>query len=286
MGRAPGRSQAGPRPLGGPSDVLVGRGANVNTLHVVSRDNPLLVRLRKLARDPAAHRRQGEVWIEGDHLCSACVARGQPIVQAVITESAWQQPLLRALAQAAPRIVIVKDSLFAQFSGLESPASIGFVLPWRAQNELRPDAASVVLDRLQDSGNVGSVLRSAAAFGFAQVIALKGTAALWSPKVLRAGMGAHFGLHLVDAVDESALDRLAVPLIATSSHAADALHRAELPWPCAWVLGHEGQGASPQVMRRCLRTVRIAQPGGEESLNAAAAAAVCLYESARRRDPA
>ncbi len=253
--------------------------------HIVSRDNPLLLRLRKLARDPAAYRKQGEVWIEGDHLCSACVARAQPVRQAVITESAWQQPALRALALAAPKVVIVKDALFVEFSGLESPASIGFVLPWEARTALKRGAASVVLDRLQDAGNVGSVLRSAAAFGFAQVIALKGTAALWSPKVLRAGMGAHFGLHLVESLDAPALQQLEVPLIATSSHAAQALHRAELPWPCAWVLGHEGQGASPALVARCAATVRIAQPGGEESLNAAAAAAVCLYESARRRDP-
>jgi TrmH family RNA methyltransferase len=130
---------------------------------------------------------------------------------------------------------------------------------------------------------VGAVIRSAAAFGFAQVVAIKGTAALWSPKVLRAGMGAHFGLNLVEAVDEAALDALAVPLLATSSHAAHAIHQLALPWPCAWVMGHEGQGVSPAVMQRCQQTLRIPQPGGEESLNVAAAAAVCLYESARQR---
>ncbi len=253
---------------------------------ISSRDNPLLARLRRLARDPAAYRRQGEVWIEGDHLCRACIDRGQAVAQAVITESAWRQPALRRLAERAPRAAIVKDELFAGFSALESPASIGFVLPWQAADGVRPGVPSVVLDRLQDAGNVGSVLRSASAFGFAQVVALKGTAALWSPKVLRAGMGAHFGLHLVEAVDEAALDALRLPLIGTSSHAAQPLHRADLPWPCAWVLGHEGQGASPALMRRCAVTVRIPQPGGEESLNVAAAAAVCLYESARRRDAA
>jgi TrmH family RNA methyltransferase len=206
------------------------------------------------------------------------------VAQAVITESAWQQPALRRLAERAPRVAIVKDELFAGFSALESPASIGFVLPWQAAGGVRPGVPSVVLDRLQDAGNVGSVLRSAAAFGFAQVVALKGTAALWSPKVLRAGMGAHFGLHLVEAVDEAALDAMRLPMIGTSSHAAQPLHRAGLPWPCAWVLGHEGQGASASLMQRCATTVRIPQPGGEESLNVAAAAAVCLYESARRQD--
>ena len=99
-------------------------------------------------------------------------------------------------------------------------------------------------------------------------------------------MGAHFGLHLVEAATEDALDVLRMPMLATSSHAAQVLHEAPLPWPCAWVLGHEGQGVSAALMQRCERAVRIPQPGGEESLNVASAAAVCLYESARRRSAA
>jgi TrmH family RNA methyltransferase len=138
----------------------------------------------------------------------------------------------------------------------------------------------VVLDRLQDAGNVGAILRSAAAFGFRQVVALKGTAALWAPKVLRAGMGAHFGLRLHDAADPGLLDALGVPLVVTSSHQGELVHRARLPWPCAWVLGHEGQGVAPEVAARAALAVRIAQPGGEESLNVAAAAAICLHASA------
>jgi TrmH family RNA methyltransferase len=142
------------------------------------------------------------------------------------------------------------------------------------------DAATVVLDRVQDAGNVGSILRSASAFGFAQVIALRGTAALWSPKVLRAGMGAHFGLSLIEGVDIGTLAELSVPLLVTGSHRGQWLHRAALPYPCAWVFGHEGQGVDPHIEARSTLTVRIAQPGGEESLNVAAAAAVCLHASA------
>jgi TrmH family RNA methyltransferase len=140
-----------------------------------------------------------------------------------------------------------------------------------------------VLDRLQDAGNVGTILRTAAAFGFTQCLALKGTAALWSGKVLRAGMGAHFALNLVELAGDAQLDALRVPLIATSSHAQRALQEVDLPWPCAWVMGHEGQGVSSALEARCSLTLRIAQPGGEESLNVAAAAAVCLYESTRQR---
>ena len=250
---------------------------------ITSRDNPLLLRLRKLASDPAAYRKLGEVWIEGEHLCSAWVQRGGAKAQAVISETAWQDLGLRLLAEATGSVAVVPAALMEGLSTLESPAPIGFAVPWAGPGELDPLAPSVVLDRLQDAGNVGNILRSASAFGFRQVIAIKGTAALWSPKVLRAGMGAHFTLQLIEVADEDALAALQVPLLATSSHAAQALHEAALPWPCAWVMGHEGQGVSAALMQRCAQSLRIPQPGGEESLNVAAAAAVCLYESARGR---
>jgi TrmH family RNA methyltransferase len=141
----------------------------------------------------------------------------------------------------------------------------------------------VVLDRVQDAGNVGSILRSASAFGFRQVVAVKGSAALWSPKVLRAGMGAHFALDLIEGVEHAALHALQVPLLVTSSHSGEWLHRAALPWPCAWVMGHEGQGVSPALEERSALRIRIAQPGGEESLNVAAAAAICLHASGAAR---
>lgn len=94
---------------------------------------------------------------------------------------------------------------------------------------------------------MGSILRSASAFGFRQVAAIKGSAALWSPKVLRAGMGAHFALDLIEGLALDDLAALQVPLLVTSSHAGEFLHRAALPWPCAWVMGHEGQGVSPAL---------------------------------------
>ena len=250
---------------------------------IASRDNPLLVKLRKLVHDPAGYRKTGRAWIEGEHLCDAYVRRGGKPSQAVIAAAAWMRPAQRRLAEQAGQVAVVADELMAGFSTLESAAPIGFLVDVPAAGALDPAAPSVVLDRLQDAGNVGTILRSAAAFGFAQVVALKGTAALWSPKVLRAGMGAHFALNLIEGAQADALADLAVPLLATSSHAADELHRAALPWPCAWVFGHEGQGVATDLLARCATTLRIAQPGGEESLNVAAAAAVCLYESARRR---
>ena len=249
---------------------------------VTSRDNPLLVRLRKLAGDPAGYRKHGEVWLEGDHLCRAYVQHGRPVTHAVLTEAAWDDPELRALASHADAITVLPAALMAGLSTLESPAPLAFLVPWEGQAGLKAHTPSIVLDRLQDAGNVGTLLRSAAAFGFTQVVAIKGTAALWSSKVLRAGMGAHFGLHLVEGVVAADLGQLAIPLLATSSHAALSLPEADLPWPCAWVMGHEGRGVGDDLMAQCALTVRIPQPGGEESLNVAAAAAICLYESRRQ----
>lgn len=262
---------------------------------ITSRDNPLLQRLRKLAADPGAYRKLGELWLEGDHLCSACLTRGVDVPTAVIADTAWTGPEgcalredtqadhLTALASRAGRVVVVPEGLWKTFTGLESPARLGFVLQHDVVQDIKPGLPTVILDRLQDAGNVGTILRAASALGARQVVALKGTAALWSSKVLRAAMGAHWGLHLVENAALCDLEALDVPLLATSAHADHSLPQAPLPDPCAWVLGHEGQGIGPELMRRCHMTVSIPQPGGEESLNVAMAASICLYESLRRR---
>lgn len=281
----------------------------MSTTLITSRDNPLIQRLRKQAQDPAAYRKLGEIWLEGDHLCSAALARGVPVAMAIVADSVWlgehgsagshdeAARRMSELARQAGKIVVVPEALWKTFSGLESHARLGFVLNLHdlaggapadcedgaSARGIRTGLRTVVLDRVQDAGNVGSILRSASAMGFAQVVALKGTAALWSGKVLRAGMGAHFALHLVEQASAEQLEDLGVPLVATSSHTDQLLPTAPLPEPCAWVMGHEGQGVAEAVMARCALKVAIPQPGGEESLNVAAAAAVCLYESLRRR---
>ena len=254
--------------------------SSVTAIH--SRDNAFVKDLRRLAQDTTAYRKQGRVWLEGDHLCRAALARGLRASVAVFSESFWPQAQVE-YARAATKFIVLADALFADVSGLESPAAMGFILDLPAPASLRPDAATVVLDRVQDAGNVGSILRSASAFGFRQVAAIKGSAALWSPKVLRAGMGAHFALDLIEGLALDDLAALQVPLVVTSSHAGDYLHRAALPWPCAWVMGHEGQGVSPALEDRASLRIRIAQPGGEESLNVAAAAAICLHASGAGR---
>jgi len=251
---------------------------------ITSRSNPLLMRLRKLAADGASYRRLGTVLLEGEHLCAAWLARpGARVLQAIVAEAAWSEPGLRALAEGADEIAVVPAAALAGIGTLDSPAPIAFLVPAPAVAGVATREPSLVLDRIQDPGNVCSVLRSAASFGFTQVIALAGTAALWSPKVVRAGMGAHFALRLVEGADEAVLASLELPLFGTSPHAERRVDAAELSWPCAWAFGHEGQGLGAGIAARCAAVLAIPQPGGGESLNVAAAVAVCLYETVRQR---
>ncbi|TXT40422.1 MAG: RNA methyltransferase TrmH family [Comamonadaceae bacterium] len=252
-------------------------------LWISSRDNAFVKELKKLAHGSTEYRKQHRVWAEGDHLVRAAMARGQQAAMGVFSESFWPLAPME-YAQAAIKNIVISDALYDSVSALESPSRMGFVFDLAQMPAIQSGVATVVLDRLQDAGNVGAILRSASAFGFKQIIALKGSAALWSPKVLRAGMGAHWGLQLVEGVDLSCLSQLQIPLLVTSSHRGHYLHqtlaRGELPMPCAWAMGHEGQGVCAELEALASQHVRIAQPGGEESLNVATAAAICLHASA------
>ena len=251
---------------------------------ITSRDNPLLKTLRRLAQESGAYRKLGQIWLEGDHLCRAALLRGARPERVVLAQSLADVAAADEWLGLDIPVTVVPDALFTGLSGLESPARVGFVMPHAPSREIRPQVPTVVLDRLQDAGNVGAILRCASAFGFGQVLALQGTAALWSHKVLRAGMGAHFGLHLVESLQAQDLSALVLPLVTTSSHAGPYLHELQrdglLASRCAWILGHEGQGVSDALMALANLQVRIAQPGGEESLNVATAAAICLHGSA------
>jgi RNA methyltransferase, TrmH family len=239
--------------------------------------------VRKLLADPGSYRKAGRAWLEGEHLVAAAVQHGQVIEQMLVSASAWSAGRFHGLAAAAQRVALVDDRLLAALGTLDSAPPIAALLQLPASTSITPGEPAVVLDRLQDAGNVGSILRSAAALGWAQVLALKGSAALWSPKVLRAGMGAHFGLRLVEGLEIDALDALALPLVMTTSHGGEAISAGRWPQPCGWVFGHEGQGVSAALQSRCAAQVRIPLTGGSESLNVAAAAAICLYEDVRRR---
>lgn len=264
----------------------MGGGDGVIDRHITSKDNPLLQKIRRLGRNPAAYRDEGVAWIEGDHLCRAYLNKRGPPVQVVCTEGFVASGLHRDLLCVDAPLVQVADAIFKSGSGLASPTGVGYLIEVVTKGSASmpdPQVHSVVLDRVQDAGNVGAILRSAAALGVGQVLALRGTVALWAPKVVRAGMGAHFSLRMCEGLEPADFEGWALPMLATSSHATTPIFRAQLPFPCAWVIGNEGGGVNAVLIQQCQQTVAIPQPGGEESLNVAAAAAICFYESIRQQ---
>jgi TrmH family RNA methyltransferase len=144
-------------------------------------------------------------------------------------------------------------------------------------------ASCVFLDAIQDAGNVGAILRSAAAFGVRHAVLGKGCADAWSPKVLRAGMGAHFSMALVQSADlAQAIAAFGGKVACTVPRDGISIEQADLSGRVGWIFGAEGQGVSKTLAARVTLKVSIPMPGGAESLNVAAAAAICFYEWARR----
>jgi TrmH family RNA methyltransferase len=197
----------------------------------------------------------------------------------------------RVLDEARARdieILAFPASLLDQLSGLDSPSRlVAEIMPRDGDLDAMRGQDVVLLDRLQDPGNVGAILRTCAAAGVSHAVAGPGTAAFWSPKVMRAAMGAHALLNLA-SVDDLALccRSLGVPLFGTSSHAMVTLDSIDLQPRCAWVFGHEGAGLCEPVeaaVAECGALVAIDQAPDVESLNVAASAAVCLFEMRRQR---
>ncbi len=176
------------------------------------------------------------------------------------------------------------DPLYAAMSQVEHGVGILFVIDTPTLTlPASLSVSAVLLDNLQDPGNVGSILRSAAAAGITQVYCSAGTAFCWSPKVLRAAMGAHFVIEIHENVDLAALIRASgVAVLATSGYAEQRLYEMDLKRPVAWLMGHEGQGVADDLLALATHRVVVPHRGQIESLNVAACAAVCFFEHLRQ----
>lgn len=245
--------------------------------------------LLALAGSARERRRRGLSVIEGAHLLEAYLARhGAPRRLFLPARSAGGSiaEIARLVDAAGCEPVVLADRLFAQASQVEhGPGPIALVDTPRPELPARLRDDAVYLDRVQDPGNVGTVLRTCAAVGVRRVIASPGTAFCWSPKVLRAAMGAHFHLDIHEGVAPTELlARLAIEAIATTADALDVLWQADLRGPRVWLLGNEGQGLEAMLLAAPgVRQVSIPQSEAVESLNVGVAAAVCLYEQLRQR---
>lgn len=254
---------------------------------ITSRDNALVKHVRALATSNRRQKREGQALLEGPHLARAYLdALGQPAL-CFATQASLQIDEVRALVERVEpaRTVILADALFAQISTLVHGVALLLVIDVPVPSwPPAVDQTSVVLDGVQDAGNVGSILRSAAAAGVRRVFCTPGTASAWSSKVVRAGMGAHFSLEIFEEVEAARLaPLLAAPVVITELHDARPLDEQDLTGPVVWVFGNEGAGVAQTWRALAAHRVTIPQPGGLESLNVAAAAAVCLFEQCRQQ---
>ena len=256
---------------------------------ISSRDNPLYKELKQLATSSQVRRKAGRTLLDGIHLCEAYLEYlGLPSL-CVVSESALTHPeVIPILAQcetARSACIALPDAFYHAVSQVEHGVGLLFVIdtPQPVFPATLTESAAL-LDNLQDPGNLGSLLRSAAAAGIRQVFCSPGTAFAWSPKVLRAGMGAHFLLEIFENVDLQAVASTAkIPIAATSSHAQKSVFDTDLNQPIAWLFGHEGQGVSQDLLALAAYQVSIPHRGAMESLNVAASAAVCFFEQVRQQ---
>ncbi len=258
---------------------------------LASRDNAFVKRLHALAHSARDRRKLDETVLDGAHLVESALAAGVALRALVVSESGLLREEHRRLLAAAPAEVPryrLGDAVFAHISPVDSPSGLlaTIAIPPVASSELA-GANLIVLDGVQDPGNLGSLLRTAAAAGIRHALLGDGCAHAWSPRALRAGMGAQFALSIEEGCELlGRLDAYPGRCLATAlRHDARPLYDLDLRGPVAWLFGAEGQGLSPALLARADRCVIIPMAAGIESLNVAAAAAVCLFEQMRQNLP-
>lgn len=251
---------------------------------ITSAANPAYELLKKQVRDSRARRQAGAAILDGAHLLEAALAAGiQPELVAA-SEDRLDRPEVAALLARLPdrAVLAMPEMLLKGLSTVDTPT--GLVARIAVPSPAPTPGAAILLEDIQDPGNLGTLLRTAAAAGVGSAYLSTGCADAWSPKVLRAGMGAHFALAIHERADLAAVAQSwPGDVIATDLAGSQSLYEAELPADCAFLFGNEGAGLSPALLAAADRRVRIPMPGRTESLNVGAAAAVCLFEWVRQQ---
>lgn len=250
---------------------------------IQSRDNAYYKQLKRLAESGRERKKRGRTLLDGLHLAQAWEQQRGPLSELVVAESALVGGEIADWLSGRD-CTVIGDALMRELGIVDTPSGLLAVVDTPTATVV-PDYAldAVLLDGIQDPGNLGSLLRSAAAAGIRQVLLSPGCAAVWSPKVLRAGQGAHFILQLHEEHDLAAfMDAYRGTTAATTLERATSLYDAQWQGALAWVFGAEGRGVSPALIARAGLRIRIPMPGAVESLNVGAAAAVCLFEMVRR----
>jgi TrmH family RNA methyltransferase len=258
---------------------------------VTSRHNPRLREAARLIASARDRRKANRCVLEGEHLVAVYRARYGSPETLIVTDDALARDAVRGLvAENEARTLVVPASIFAELATLPADVGVLAVVPTPQPRTSAPADFCLLLEDVQDPGNVGSMLRSAAAAGVAQVLLSEHCAFAWSPKVLRASQGAHFLLDIHENVDlaawAAAYRASRGVVIATVAAGGENLYVTTLTGRVAMVIGNEGTGVTPGLAATADRRVSIPMPGAMESLNAAAAAAVCLFECVRQREAA
>ena len=253
---------------------------------ISSAANPRYKALRKLAQSSQERRRTGLSVLDGAHLAAAYRERVGLPKSIAVSRNGLANPEVRALLESmrGVEIVVLGDQLFGALSSVATPTGILAVVKTpRPRAAPQSMDACVMLEDLQDPGNLGSILRSCAAAGVRHVLLSKGSVHAWSPRAMRAGMGAHFALSIHEEVDLVAAAReFEGTRVATQPVAPRTVFDADLKGRVAFLFGNEGAGLSARLLEAADSVVSIPMPGKAESLNVAAAAAVCLFERVRQ----
>lgn len=254
---------------------------------IQSRDNPFYKELARLSTSARQRRKSAQTLLDGAHLLAAYLDCGKQPQHILLNAAAMHDAEISGLLQRMDNVpvTLLDDSLFAGLSELKTPSGVLALI-----EVPRPEAAvsqsrfALLLEDIQDPGNLGSMLRSAAAAGCDAVFLSQACADAWSPKVLRAAMGGHFVLDIHEAADLTDIAaRFDGATFAATLQARDSLYVHDYTGNVAFVFGNEGAGLSAQLVEAVHHAILIPMPGRIESLNAAAAAAVCLFEAARQR---
>ncbi|HZV54114.1 MAG TPA: RNA methyltransferase [Rhodocyclaceae bacterium] len=253
---------------------------------ITSRDNPTVKALRALAVDARETRRQRRTLLDGPHLIDAFHRHlGAPDMLVISESGVGNEEIGRLLDRLpATETVQIPDSLFREVSGVATPVGILAVIAIPDAPFGSIEGSCVMLDAIQDAGNVGAILRTAAAAGIRDVMLGPGCAGPWTPRVLRAAQGAHFVLRIRDQTDLAAmLHDYKGTSVATVARNGIPLFELELGGDVAWIFGNEGAGIADAIAFSATRRATIPLAADTESLNVAAAAAVCLFEGVRQR---
>jgi RNA methyltransferase, TrmH family len=254
---------------------------------IQSRDNPYYKELVKLSGSSRQRGKNNQTLLDGAHLLAAYLDAGMLPQQVLVNAAALQDDEIARLLERIKHVPVTQldDRLFAELSELKTPTGILALIDIPQPDiPVAQSRFALLLEDIQDPGNLGSMLRSAAAAGCDAAFLSQGCADAWSPKVLRAAMGGHFVLRIYEQQDLPDVAKAFFgTLLATSLQAIHSLYDCDLRGNVAFLIGNEGAGLSDDLLNLATQKITIPMHGQVESLNAAAATAICLFEAVRQR---